>query len=151
MDGVVADFNAQINRIFPEVSQITDAEERETAVDNLCSTHRNIFRNLPTIPDAVFCIDRLFKFYDIYFLSTPMWSLPESFSDKRWWLEETFGSKIAYKRLILTHRKDLCIGDYLIDDRLKNGAKDFKGDFIHFGSAKYPNWLFVTDYLLNKL
>ena len=32
-----------------------------------------------------------------------------------------------------THRKDLLIGDYLIEDRLANGAKDFKGELINFG------------------
>ena len=28
--------------------------------------------------------------------------------------------------MFVTHRKDLLMGDYLIDDRLKNGAGDFK-------------------------
>ena len=35
--------------------------------------------------------------------------------------------------MIITHRKDLLIGDYLIDDRLANGAKDFKGKLLRFG------------------
>ena len=52
------------------------------------------------------------------------------------------------KRLILTHRKDLLIGDYLIDDRLKNGAGEFKGELIHFGTIKFPDWKTVLEYLL---
>ena len=39
------------------------------------------------------------------------------------------------------------IGDYLIDDRKFNGASDFKGDWIHFGSEKFPNWQSVLSYL----
>ena len=37
------------------------------------------------------------------------------------------------KKLFLTHRKDLLMGDILIDDNLWNGAKDFPGTHIHFG------------------
>lgn len=56
--------------------------------------------------------------------------------------------------MFITHRKDLLIGDFLIDDRLKNGAEDFKGELIRFGWDyenlkwnEYPNWNSV----LNKL
>ena len=40
------------------------------------------------------------------------------------------------------------MGDYLIDDRLKNGAGEFKGELLHFGTAKYPDWKSVLEYLL---
>ena len=53
----------------------------------------------------------------------------------------------AYKRLILTHNKQLNIGDYLIDDRTKNGAGEFTGEHIHFGTEKFPDWKSVLDYL----
>jgi 5'(3')-deoxyribonucleotidase len=47
----------------------------------------------------------------------------------------------VYKRLILSHHKQLNDGHYLIDDRPhKNGAGNFKGELIHFGSERYPNW-----------
>lgn len=56
--------------------------------------------------------------------------------------------------MFITHRKDLLIGDFLIDDRLKNGAKDFRGELIRFGWDyenlkwnEYPDWNSV----LNKL
>ena len=49
--------------------------------------------------------------------------------------------------MIITHRKDLLLGDYLIDDREANGAKHFKGELISFGWAyekdewnEYPTW-----------
>ena len=37
--------------------------------------------------------------------------------------------------------------DFLVDDRPKNGAKDFKGEWILFGSEDYPDWNTVLDYL----
>ncbi|GAA4139745.1 hypothetical protein GCM10022216_18180 [Sphingobacterium kyonggiense] len=45
-----------------------------------------------------------------------------------------------YKQLILTHHKHQLIGDFLIDDRLKNGAAEFKGAHIHIFTEKYPTW-----------
>jgi 5'-nucleotidase len=66
---------------------------------------------------------------------------------KRIWLEEQFGEKINGK-LILTHRKDLVKGDILIDDRPNNGAKDFEGEWIHFGSENFPDWSSVIKHLL---
>jgi 5'(3')-deoxyribonucleotidase len=76
-----------------------------------------------------------------------MWALPESYSGKRIWLEKHFGESIK-KRLILSHRKDLLMGDYLIDDRLRHGVTEFKGEHIHFGTDKFPDWEAVLDYLL---
>ena len=57
---------------------------------------------------------------------------------------------VFYKRIFLTHRKDLCLGDYLIDDRSKHGASDFHGEWIQFGSEKYPDWDAVIAYLSQK-
>ena len=51
-------------------------------------------------------------------------------------------------QLILSHNKNLNIGDYLIDDRTANGAAQFMGEHIHFGSEKFPNWNSVLDYLM---
>ena len=42
-------------------------------------------------------------------------------------------------------------GHYLIDDRLThNGANEFEGEKIHFGSEDYPDWNSVTSYLMKK-
>ena len=35
--------------------------------------------------------------------------------------------------MFITHRKDMLIGDYLIDDRLANGAENFNGILLRFG------------------
>ena len=49
--------------------------------------------------------------------------------------------RYAYKRLILSHNKHLNQGDYLIDNRDKNGADRFTGELILFASERYPNWV----------
>ena len=68
-------------------------------------------------------------------------------SDKIIWVQKYLGNA-AHKRLILSHNKNLNLGDYLIDDRTKNGAAEFKGEHIHFGKEPFPNWQSVLSYLL---
>ena len=50
----------------------------------------------------------------------------------------------------ISHRKDLLMGDFLIDDRTKNGAAEFKGKHIHFGTDEFPNWNAVETFLENN-
>lgn len=109
----------------------------------------NIFRELKPVKHAINSVNKLLDsaIYDVYFLSTAPWGNPSAWTDKRLWIEEQFGKKIN-RKLILTHRKDLVKGDILIDDRPNNGAKDFEGELITFGSDKYPNWDAVLRYLL---
>ena len=38
-------------------------------------------------------------------------------------------------------------GDILIDDRTANGAGDFSGRHVHFGSPEFPDWQSVLDEL----
>lgn len=149
MDGVVADFKKGVIN----TSSITHEDfcnggfNCENMVDEHCEQNPNIFLGLPPIPDAIESVNQLFNYFDIYFLSTPMYNVPQSYTDKRLWLEKHFGDK-AKKRLILTHRKDLCHGDILIDDRTVNGVDNFNGLFIHFGTEKYPDWESVMKALL---
>ena len=149
MDGVVADFDKAIEQFIPDLHtnhNYHDNETRSAKVDAICQSNPDIFHDLPPIDGAVEATKKLFEIYDVYFLSTAMWNVPNSFTGKRIWIEKHFG-ELAKKRLILTHRKDLAIGDILVDDRLKNGAGEFKGLHIHFATEKYPNWSVVLPYL----
>ena len=154
MDGVVADFDSEMQKLLPDVhlgeGDPSTYAERSKAVDKAMQENPRLFKNLLPIPNAQFGIYHLrnSELYDIYFLSTPVCLVPESYMDKRIWLRENFG-EWADKRLILTHRKDLCIGDYLIDDRFKNGTELFQGKHIHFGGEGFPDWISVIKYLIH--
>ena len=39
------------------------------------------------------------------------------------------------------------MGDYLIDDQIANGVDKFKGEPIHFGQERFPDWKSVCAYL----
>lgn len=145
MDGVIADFDSAIQRHAPLFK--TDPTIDQAIVDSICEENPRIFYGLDPLPDAIDSVKHLMDHYEVYFLSTPMWTVPNSFTDKRLWIEHYFGDK-GTKRLILTHRKDLCIGDILVDDRLKNGSENFKGIHIHFGQPMFPNWEIVYEHLM---
>ena len=140
LDGVVADFVSAMN---------SHPLRNEAPYNKYPDKIPGIFRNLKPIEAAISSVEKLLQSekYEVYFLSTAPWGNPSSLTDKRLWLEEQFGETIK-RKLILTHRKDLVIGDILIDDRPNNGAKDFKGELITFGSIKFPNWDTVLNYLI---
>jgi 5'(3')-deoxyribonucleotidase len=82
--------------------------------------------------------------HEVYFASTAPWSNPDAWKAKRLWVAKYFPS--MYKRLILTHRKDLLMGDYLIDDRTANGAGEFKGKLIKF-NPDTTNWKWIVNFI----
>lgn len=138
MDGVIADFRKTVY----EGCGIDPSQWNESnyeAFKIYCINNPRIFLNLPLIQGAKDAITILALYYNIYFASTPMHYVHESYSDKRTWLHNHFGSW-AEERLILIHRKDLLRGDYLIDDTTRNGVDKFKGCHIHFGTEQYPTW-----------
>jgi 5'-nucleotidase len=149
MDGVVADFWKAIQLNQPKIDDqkyFPTYGDQEKEVDAICERNPHIFKYLHPIKGAIEATTPLFKKFDVYFLSTPMWDIPESYSDKRLWLERYYGD-LAKKRLILTNRKDLAIGDFLVDDRLMNGSENFTGQFIHFGTQAFPDWESIVKFL----
>jgi 5'-nucleotidase len=138
MDGVLADFNkALATRLTPDLCL-----KYGKNVDEI----PGIFNDLDPIPGALFAFQELSQKYDCYILSTAPWGNPEAWMHKRLWVAKHLG-EMAYKRLILTHNKHLNRGDFLIDDRKANGAAQFEGEHILFGSEKFPNWSSVLEYL----
>lgn len=149
MDGVIADFDKAIKQFDCEVDT-NNFNKFGNRVDAICEANPEIFHTLPPIDGAIDAVHQLFEHYEVYFLSIPMWNVPASFTGKRIWIYNYFGQK-ALKRLILTHRKDLNIGDYLIDDRLRNGVDKFTGEHIHFGQPGFETWTEVLNYLIPKV
>ena len=83
--------------------------------------------------------------FDCYVLSTSPWENPTAASDKIEWIKNYLPK--AYKRVILSHNKHLNVGDYLIDDRTANGAGEFGGELIQYGTEKFPTAESIKNYL----
>ena len=138
MDNVLVDFPSGISKLSQEV-----INEYESNLDEV----PNIFSLMEPLEGAIDSFKILSHRYDTYILSTAPWKNSSAWSDKVKWVKKYLGES-AYKRLILTHHKNLNHGDYLIDDRTKNGAGEFKGELIQFGTDKFPDWKSVCSYLL---
>jgi len=80
--------------------------------------------------------------HDVFIASTPPWNNPDAWGQKRNWIEEHLPE--LEKKIILTHRKDLLIGDILIDDSTYRGQPDFQGEFMHFGQDGM-DWSYVVE------
>lgn len=138
MDNVLVDFKSGIDRLTEEEKAEYEGRYDETP---------GIFSKMLPMADAVEAFQQLSEQYDTYILSTSPWENPSAWSDKLEWVKKYLGGN-AYKRLILTHHKNLNKGDFLIDDRTKNGAGEFEGKLIQFGTEEYPDWKSVLAYLL---
>lgn len=140
MDNVLVDFPSGIARISDELRAQYDGGLDEVP---------GIFSLMDPIPGAVSAFEELSSLFDTYILSTAPWENPSAWSDKLLWVKKYLG-KSAHKRLILSHHKNLNDGDFLIDDRTKNGADRFKGQHLHFGQADFPDWDSVVSYLKQR-
>lgn len=142
MDNVLVDFASGIETLTP-----AELEEYKGRYDEV----PHIFSKMIPMEGAVEAFKFLSRYFDVYILSTAPWNNPSAWADKLEWVKRYLGGEKddpAYKRLILTHHKNLNKGKYLIDDRIdKNGSGHFSGQLIQFGSEKYPDWKSVTDYL----
>lgn len=142
MDNVLVDFPSAIAQL--------DEDIRAQYVDNLDEVP-DIFSLMSPLEGAIEAVHQLAERYDLYVLSTAPWLNPSAWRHKLEWIQQYFGleeGSVFYKRLIISHHKNLNQGAYLIDDRTKNGADRFAGKHIHFGTAEFPDWKAVVDYLM---
>ena len=140
MDNVIVDFRSGINKL--------SIQQKKKYVGRLDEVP-GIFSLMSPMENAIESVKKLSKVFDTYLLSTAPWDNPSAWSDKVIWVKKYLG-EVTHKRLILSHHKNLNKGDYLIDDRTKNGADKFEGEHIHFGQGAFKDWNAVTKYLLNK-
>lgn len=140
MDGVLVDFQSGIDKLSDEVKN-----EYEGRLDEV----PGIFSLMDPMPGAIEAVNTLSEYYDMYILSTAPWKNTTAYSDKIAWLTKHFGDRFK-KRVVITHCKNLCDGDFLVDDRAKNGASEFPGEWVQFGSDRFPDWEEVTRYLISE-
>ena len=148
MDGVLVDLDLAIENYKKTYTHTPLYDEHPDLIPN-------IFLDPPPIQNAIESIKKLNESgkYEMVILTAAPWDNPEANTHKRLWIEKYFG-KLFARQMIITHRKDLVMGDYLIDDRLANGSDKFSGELLHFGTDyktvnvnEYPDW----DSILKKL
>ena len=142
MDNVLVDFPTGIAALSDELKEAYKGNYDEVPY---------IFSLMKPMSGAIEAVHKLSEHYEVFILSTAPWLNSTAWSEKLEWIHKYFGKdekNPLYKRVILSHHKDLLRGDYLIDDRTKNGAADFKGELLLFGSNEYPDWQAILNKLL---
>ena len=142
MDNVIVDFADGIAQLDE-----TTLERYKSKLDEV----PGIFSIMKPMPGAIKAVKELCLYFDVYVLSTAPWLNPSAWEDKALWIQKYFGKdkeSCLYKRLIISHHKNLNKGDYIIDDRIKNGVDKFDGRHIHFGTEEFADWESVLKFLL---
>jgi 5'(3')-deoxyribonucleotidase len=109
---------------------------------------KNFFFDLEPITDAIETFTWLNNQpeLDVYLLSAPSLKNPNSYTDKRLWVEKHLGFT-AVNQLIISPHKNLNKGHYLIDDNISGkGQENFEGELIQFGSDLFPSWIAIHQY-----
>ena len=143
MDGVLVDFLSALPKVPAEL--LTEYDGRFDDIPG-------IFGLMEPMPGALDAVERLRHKYDLYILSSSPWENPTALGDKLAWIKKHFGNdgpdNIFFRKAIFSSVKHLSRGDILIDDRTANGAGEFAGRHIHFGTPEFPDWQAVLDELL---
>ena len=145
MDNTLVDFKAKIDWIHPSV--LAQYHENYDEIPGM-------FALMPPVPGAIEAFTELSNMFDIYILSTAPWKNPSAWQHKVELVHLHLGldeETPAYKRLILSHHKNLNRGDFLVDDRPNhNGAGEFDGEVVVFGPDGIKTWPEVVEYLRER-
>ena len=138
MDNVLVDFQSGLDQMSEEI--LTEYKDNEDEIPG-------IFGLMKPLEGAIESYNWIAERFDTYILSTAPWLNQTAWSDKPAWVKKYIG-KPAYKRLILSHHKNLLKGDYIIDDRTARGVDKFEGVHIHFGpDGNFKTWPEVIAFL----
>lgn len=135
MDGVLCDYyKAHVKSVkeFPE--------------QKYPQAQWGFFLKLEEVENSISSFRKLQEKYDVWILTRPSFRNVNSFTEKAQWVWDHLGYDVVEKT-IMCGDKSLLKGDYLIDDMSGAGQERFEGEWIHFGSDKYPNWNKVIEYL----
>ena len=126
MDNVLVDFQSGLDKIDEETKNQYKAKGPgdKDRLDEI----PGLFGKMDPMQGAIEAVRILAEEYDVFILSTAPWrnpSNPSAWSDMVTWVTKYFDD-VFHKRVIITQRKDLVEGEYLIDDRGKNGTSNVK-------------------------
>ncbi|MFC0681774.1 hypothetical protein ACFFGH_28415 [Lysobacter korlensis] len=139
----LADFDARVAELDAELTERFDGRVEEIP---------GVFALMRPVAGAVEAFKLLCEGFEVFILSTAPWRNPSAWQDQVEWVQLHLGSESAtpaFQRLILSHHKELNRGDYLIEHQADGGAREFEGEWIHFGSEQFPDWAAVTRHLLD--
>ena len=111
-------------------------------------SHWGFFSDLEPLPGAIDAVEGLKRLgYDVWLLSRPSTKNLNCYSEKAYWVQKYLGDDMV-ERLILACDKSLVKGDFLVDDQGGFGQEEFEGEWLRFGSEKFPDWNSILHYII---
>ena len=108
--------------------------------------HELAIEDMEPYGSAVKAFAKLSEQYSPYVLISNDFNTPERLPELYHWVEKRLGVP-AWNRVVIANKKDMLLGDYLIDrypERL--GTDDFMGTVLHFGEEPFKTWEEVLTY-----
>ncbi len=134
-----------LHSVLPVVQWIDDRQRgRQRNIVYMCVEH-TMERGGKPAPSVAKAVRFLLEWYDVYFVAAPRPNDPGYAAEVQRWLFEAVGVP-SFRHVVLTSRKDLLYGDYLIDGGTDGGSASFMGTSIDFGSDTFKTWEEVIDY-----
>ncbi len=132
-----------LHSVMPLIQRIDDQQEGRSRKTVMIAIEDTL--DSEPVSTAVKAFRKLSESYDCYVLASAAYNKPEEWAEAVRWTEEHLGVH-GWNKVILSNRKDLIYGDYLIDRDTRNGISDFMGTVIEFGSESFKSWEDVLTY-----
>ena len=150
--------HALLHSVLPIIQRIEDAVEGRTRKsiligleDTLADLRHSVQRgkDLPEAEpenSALKAFATLSQDYQLWVLATAPFNHPEKWGEAAAWVRDNLGTA-AYDRVILSNRKDMILGDYVIDRYPSRfSLPDSMGTVIEYGSDTFRTWEDVLEY-----
>lgn len=130
-----------LNSVMPVIRRIDDAQEgrsRRTMFISIKDTLAGA--DGEPVPGAIKAYMKLSESYDTYVLASAPYNTPEAWAEPVRWAEKHLGT-VAWNKVIVANRKDLVLGDYIIDRHNEEfGLQDSMGTVVAYGQDPYKSW-----------
>ena len=134
-----------LHSVLPVVQWIDDGQHhRQRNIIYIC-VEQTMERGGKPAPSLAKAVRFLLEWYDLYFVAAPQPNHPDYAAEVQRWVFEAVGVP-SFRHVVLTNRKDLLYGDYLIDGGTDGGSASFMGTRIDFGSETFKTWEEVIEY-----
>ncbi|MBQ5607035.1 MAG: esterase [Prevotella sp.] len=125
--------------LVPVIRWIDDKQEGKERPTVLISIDALRNKHNDQHPGAVKAFRELAESYNVFIIADSPTAYPAYIGEVQEWAQE-FINVYAHNHIIFCNRKNLMLGDYLIDPSEDNGADEFMGTLIEFGSDKFKTW-----------
>ena len=134
-----------LHSVLPVVQWIDDRQRgRQRNIVYIC-VEETAERGGQPQPSLLKAYRFLLERYDVYLVAGLHPNSPDRAAAVQQWLFDTLGVP-SFRHIVLTNRKDLLYGDYLIDATEAGGSLQFMGTRIAFGSETFKTWEEVIEY-----